>query len=239
MLGGLFRAYIGWAARQPFVSQVVVATGKTVAADVLVQTVVEKKKKLDVRRVGIFASFGFLYLGCIQYAIYVKGMQNLFSKVALNRFCNASFRDKIRDRQGLKILAGTVAIDFFAIQPFLYWPAYYWVKEVGYDSGVAVSVSKDKEKANQEAEEVNKTSILLKALGKYKDNFWQDNLGMCGFWLPADLIIYSVPLHMRLHLNHGISFAWVALVSIFRGGSNVVASDDGGTYDSVCQKKLI
>ena len=60
---------------------------------------------------------------------------------------------------------------------------------------------------------------------------------MCGFWLPMDVIIYSVPLHLRLHLNHIISFAWVALVSIFRGEEEEedVKIEDGD--DDVERKK--
>ena len=139
----LVRGYVGWAARSPFTSQVIVATGKTVAADVLVQTTVEGRslRDLDGRRVGIFAGFGFLYLGVIQYGLYVKFMQRLFNKAALENFCNAPFRQKIRDVPGLKILAGTIALDFFAIQPFIYWPSYYMVKELGYGSGAVTSES--------------------------------------------------------------------------------------------------
>ena len=120
----LARAYAGWAARSPFMSQVVVATGKTVAADVLVQTTVEKRSLRDLNgsRICIFAGFGFLYLGVIQYGLYVKGMQRLFNKAVLENFCNAPLRQKIRDVQGLKILAATIALDFVAIQPFIYWP---------------------------------------------------------------------------------------------------------------------
>ena len=98
------------------------------------------------------------------------------------------------------------------------------VKELGYGSGAVTSESHSGS-SPAVADGVNEekqpppfaSSLVSSALTKYRNNFWQDNLGMCGFWLPMDLIIYSVPLHMRLHLNHGISFAWVALVSIFRG----------------------
>lgn len=231
-MASIARAYSSWAARAPFFSQVTVATLKTVAADMLVQTLVEKKSiaDLDVRRLGVFAGFGCLYLGCAQYAIYVKGMSRLFNKAALDKFCNAPYREKIRDVTGLKILAGTIAIDFFAIQPFIYWPSYYLVKEVGYGDDLTQPTNKDKLLLGNSVNKSGATLVMSDALpsikyentftsamGKYRKNFWEDNVGMCGFWLPMDLIIYSVPLHLRLHLNHGISFAWVALMSIFRG----------------------
>ena len=207
----VFGAYLRWAKRAPFMSQVAVATVKTMAADIIVQTTVEGKSLHDVnwRRVSIFGAFGCSYLGVAQYGLYVKGVQRIFDKRALEKFCNAPFLDKVRDRAGLKILGGTIALDFLLIQPLLYWPSYYCVKEIGYAD-------------NDHASNGSDHGVLSSAMAKYRNNFWQDNLGMCGFWLPMDLIIYSVPLHLRLHLNHIISFSWVALVSFFRGDAEPV-----------------
>ena len=237
------RAYMRWAQRAPFSSQVAVATTKTVAADLLVQTAVEGKSLQDVdyRRVAVFGAFGCLYLGIVQYGLYVKGMQRIFDKVTLEKFCNAPIREKIRDKAGLKILAGTIALDFFLIQPALYWPTYYAFKEVGFhDAGAAgggdaggdaggvdgvVGTAGTRESVNGESspsenEVEDDGSVLGNALSKYRKNFWEDNLGMCGFWLPMDIIIYSAPIHLRLHLNHIISFAWVGIVSLFRGDAD-------------------
>ena len=47
---------------------------------------------------------------------------------------HSTFRQKIKDKAGLKILAGTIALDFVVIQPFLYWPSYYAVKAIGFGS---------------------------------------------------------------------------------------------------------
>jgi len=52
---------------------------------------------------------------------------------------------------------------------------------------------------------------------KYKKTFFVDNGGMLGFWFPADIVIYSVPMHLRLHLTHAVSFGWTVVLSIFRG----------------------
>ena len=227
------RAYLRWAQRAPFSSQVAVATTKTIAADMLVQTAVESKSLQDVdyRRVGVFGAFGFLYLGVVQYGLYVKCMQRVFDKVALQNFCNAPIREKIRDKVGLKILAGTIALDFFLIQPLLYWPTYYAVKEVGFSDTSDTSADTRKSLnvdtlSNNAADNENvkdgDESVLGNALSKYRENFWEDNLGMCGFWLPMDVLIYSAPLHLRLHLNHIISFAWVGIVSMFRGDADDV-----------------
>eukprot|EP00122_Pirum_gemmata_P008777 Pgem_evm1s8098 len=46
------------------------------------------------------------------------------------------------------------------------------------------------------------TKQLKVAFENWKANFIVDNRNMCGFWLVADLVIYSVPLWLRLPLNH-------------------------------------
>ena len=217
------REYARWAQKSPLMSNVIVATAKTVAADILVQNKIEGKslKNLDYQRIGIFGAFGFFYLGIVQYGIYVKGVQRVFDKRALDKFCNSSVRDKIKDKIGLKILAWTIAIDSVAIQPFIYWPSYYVTKEVGY------TVTNQSNECNIGYDDRDGSgSVVSNAMIKYSNNFWQDNLGMFAFWLPMDMIIYSVPLHLRLHLNHIISFGWVGLVSIFRGAKEPVADDD-------------
>ena len=58
------------------------------------------------------------------------------------------------------------------------------------------------------------------AMSKYKTTFWVDNIGMLAFWLPADIVIYSVPIWIRLPLSHTISFMWTAILSAYRGAYN-------------------
>ena len=36
-------------------------------------------------------------------------------------------------------------------------------------------------------------------------------------WVPGDLIVYSVPIWLRLPLNHGLSFIWICYLSFLRG----------------------
>ena len=48
---------------------------KTTAADVFVQTALEGRDldSLDLKRTAVYGTFGLLYMGCVQYAVYVKG----------------------------------------------------------------------------------------------------------------------------------------------------------------------
>lgn len=63
-----------FAKANPFAFQLVVATGKTMAADLMTQTVAEGKKfdEIDWKRNGIFVVFGFAYLGGFQYWLMIN-----------------------------------------------------------------------------------------------------------------------------------------------------------------------
>ncbi|GMH51035.1 hypothetical protein TrRE_jg902 [Triparma retinervis] len=106
----------------------------------------------------------------------------------------------------MKVLGKQIALDFIVIQPIVYWPCYYTTKEfVKSPEPVAEGVKKDE------------SGTFSRAMTKYSKTFWIDNVGMLGFWFPADIIIYSVPMHLRLHLTHLVSFGWTVVLSTFRG----------------------
>lgn len=48
---------------------------------------------------------------------------------------------------------------------------------------------------------------------RYKSSFITDNFAMAFFWVPANFVIYAVPIHLRLPLNHVISAAWSFILS--------------------------
>ena len=178
--------------RFPFASQLIFVTVKTAGTDFFVQTVVEKKAwtDIDVKRNIVFTLFGAIYLGAVQYAIYVEGFKRLFP--AMERFCSLGLKAKLKDIEGIKSLFFQIGLDFVLIQPLLYWPAFYMCKEFVLDITESVKETKD--------------SLFQRAMLKYKENIIEDNLGMCGFWFPVDIIIYSVPIHLRLILNHGARY---------------------------------
>lgn len=63
-----------FAKSNPFAFQLIVATCKTMAADLMTQTVAEGKKfdEIDWKRNGIFVVFGFAYLGGFQYWLMIS-----------------------------------------------------------------------------------------------------------------------------------------------------------------------
>jgi hypothetical protein len=184
-------------ARHPFFSQLFIATTKTSIADIIIQKQVEKRETIDWRRNLAFTSFGFGFLGIIGYGIYVKAFTRIFPE--MGKFCNQTLGEKLKNSAGMKALGAQIALDFVFIQPIIYWPALYTFKE------------------SMQAENKTMGDVVSKAMANVKNNFWEDNLGMCAFWLPMDIVIYSVPLHYRMPLNHLISFVWVSVVSFMRG----------------------
>ena len=67
------------------------------------------------------------------------------------------------------------------------------------------------------------TNIVVDGLGHYVDNFAVDQTKMISVWLPADVILFSAPMWLRLPMRHVVSFGWTAYVSFLRGGAPVAA----------------
>ena len=79
---------------------------KTSGSDLLVQKVVEQREDVDWKRNLAFGTFGLLYLGGVQYALYVNAFQKIFPRAA--SFAAKSFADKLKDIKGLGALGGQV-----------------------------------------------------------------------------------------------------------------------------------
>ena len=94
-----------------------ISTVKTSASDLLVQVAVEKKdlKSVDWSRNAAFATFGCIYLGGVQYAIYVPLFSRLFPNAA--RFAAKPLREKLKDGKGLLALFGQVFLDQVSERP--------------------------------------------------------------------------------------------------------------------------
>mmetsp|Transcript_2935 Transcript_2935/g.9797 ORF Transcript_2935/g.9797 Transcript_2935/m.9797 type:complete len:201 (-) Transcript_2935:205-807(-) len=190
---------LGFPRAQPFNFNLLVATAKTSGADLLTQTVVEKKSLGDVdwRRNASFAVFGFLYLGGFQYWLQVTMFKRWF--VGVERFTQLSLREKVRDLPGLGVAAKQIFFDCFIHLPFMYYPTFYVVKE---------AVQGDSPQPDR---------WVAQGLSKYVGNFVPDQRAMLSVWFPADIVIFSVPLYLRLPTRHVVSFGWTAYLSFLRG----------------------
>lgn len=183
----------------PFAFQLLVATGKTSAADLVVQVVAERKKfdEIDWKRNGIFVVFGFAYLGGFQWWLMVTKYRQWFP--TMDRFAKLSFADKLKDTAGILDAAKMVVFDVVVHLPLIYFPTYYTVKEF-------VSMNS-----------YNPIDWVKDGCTKYAGNMKEDLSAMIKLWGPSDCVQFVLPIHIRMPFRHMVSFFWTAYVSFTRG----------------------
>lgn len=188
-----------FAKRNPFAFQLMIATGKTSAADLMVQVVAERKKidEIDWKRNGIFVVFGCAYLGGFQWWLMVTKYRQWFP--TMDRFAKLTFAQKLKDTAGLIDAAKMVLFDVVVHLPMIYFPTYYTVKEF-------VSMKS-----------YNPADWVKDGVTKYSANAKEDLKAMIQLWGPSDCIQFVLPLHIRMPFRHLVSFFWTAYVSFTRG----------------------
>jgi predicted amino acid-binding ACT domain protein len=182
-------------AQYPLAFGVVLSGFKTSFSDLLVQKVIERKEKVDWKRNAAFAAFGFVYLGGVQYYIYVPFFSRLFPGAAA--FAAKSIRDKVKDVRGMFNVSAQVFLDQCIHHPLMYFPAFYCTKEL---------VMKEK-------------PDLLRVLQEYKVNFKEDMVALWKVWVPSTLINFAfMPMHLRIPFVAATSLLWTCILSSMRGG---------------------
>jgi hypothetical protein len=183
----------------PFTFQLIVATAKTSAADLMTQMVAERKSlnEVDWKRNGIFVVFGFAYLGGFQYWLMVSKYRQWFP--TMDRFAKLPFAEKLKDTAGLLDAAKMVLFDICIHLPMMYFPTYYTVKEV------------------VGGQSWNPTDWVKDGVTKYAGNMKEDLTAMVQLWGPSDCIQFVLPVHIRMPFRHLVSFFWTAYVSFTRG----------------------
>lgn len=183
----------------PFAFQLLVATGKTSAADLVVQVVAERKSfnEIDWKRNGIFVVFGFAYLGGFQWWLMVTKYRQWFP--TMDRFAKLSFAEKLKDTAGILDAAKMVVFDVVVHLPLIYFPTYYTVKEF-------VSMNS-----------YNPIDWVKDGCTKYAGNMKEDLSAMIKLWGPSDCVQFVLPIHIRMPFRHMVSFFWTAYVSFTRG----------------------
>lgn len=188
-----------FAKRSPFLFQLGVATGKTMAADLLTQMAAEGKSlgEVDWKRNGIFVVFGFAYLGGFQYWLMVTKYRQWFP--TMDRFAKLSIAEKLKDTAGILDAIKMVVFDITVHLPMIYFPCYYSVKE--FVSGSSW----------------NPIDWVTDGVTSYSTNLKDDLTAMIQLWGPSDCIQFVLPLHIRMPFRHLVSFFWTAYVSFTRG----------------------
>ncbi|KAK3245740.1 hypothetical protein CYMTET_44709 [Cymbomonas tetramitiformis] len=200
-------SFIQLAKDNPFTFGVLVATVKTGACDLLMQYY-SGNEHIDWNRFKLFVGFGFAYLGVFQWLIYVTLFKRLFPGMAT--FANQSLREKLKNKQGMKMLVGQVAFDNFIHYTFIYFPVFYVFKEI---------LQQRSEIGDEDETSRSPADVIFGGLSAYQVNAVQDNLAIWALWVPGDFVVYAVPIWLRLPLNHGVSFVWTCILSALRGSN--------------------
>lgn len=199
------------ARRNPLVVSLCLGMGNASLADILTQTTIEcvPWENMDWRRTSCFALFGFTYLGGFQYWLQVHRFRAWFP--AMERFANQSLQAKLLDVPGLKGAGKQVAFDCFVHLPFMYFPAFYVTRQLVKDESHSTS---------DRFAYLKHGTFVFDGLDAYRHNFRSDCTRMLQVWLPADVVIFSVPLWLRFPSRTFVSFGWTAYLSFCRGSDH-------------------
>jgi hypothetical protein len=191
-------SYVDFAQQNPFLNNLMIATTKTAAADLLAQTVFGGTPlgEVDLQRSLLFCLFGCVYLGGFQYLYQVQIFKKMFD---VDRFTQQTLEEKLQDGPGLQALAAQTALDL-AVLTAIYLPTFYIFKALVFSGTMDPSV------------------WVSSGFDTFQTNFAKDEVDLIKVWLPADLVCFSVPLYLRLPVRHVVSFVWTAYLSFFRGG---------------------
>jgi protein Mpv17 len=113
----VFKSYNALASKYPFCTAVLTAGLQTTIGDLVAQLILEKRKQVDWRRTGLFASFGLIYNGGFQYYLYVIKFQQWHGTIS--RFSGP-----------IGAAPAKTFLDQFIHVPTLYFPAFYAFKAV-------------------------------------------------------------------------------------------------------------
>ncbi|KAJ1427796.1 hypothetical protein B484DRAFT_450162 [Ochromonadaceae sp. CCMP2298] len=176
----------------PFAFGVVITAAKTGGVDALIQYYVEKKERLDLKRLSTFFIFGAVFSGAWQYALFVKIMPRVIPGAFA--FAAKPIREKIKDLPGMKGVLQQCFVENGINNPVLYFPCFYMIKE--FLNG----------------------KPLINGIHRYRKNCYEDIPAIWAVWVPAQLINFSFsPPWFRVPFVAVVSCLWTAYVSYTRG----------------------
>lgn len=196
-------AIMRFAKANPFAFGLGYSGVKTCLCDLLVQKLVEKREEIDWRRNAAFATFGFVYLGGVQYALYVPIFSRLFPNAA--SFAAKPVSEKLRDLPGIRNLFAQVFLDQCVHHPLTYFPVFYMIKDV---------VTNDKPDP-------------VRAVNGYLENMQEDLVALWKVWVPSTFLNFAfMPMWLRIPWVASTSLIWTCILSAMRGGSDRVPTTE-------------
>jgi hypothetical protein len=119
----------------------------------------------------------------------------------VEKFANSPLREKLRDIPGMLTVAKQVVLDIGFLLPCIYFPCFYTVKEI------------------LQGKSYNPLDWARDGVTKYINNAPVDIRALWSFWGPGNILVFSVPLWLRMPVRHFLSLGWTAYLSFLRGGS--------------------
>lgn len=157
--------------------------------------------------VFFFAAFGLLYVGLLQWVLYVSILTWVFPNAMV--FANEAWSVKLRDTTGQIDMVGQVMVDQFFFSIFIYFPTFYIFK--------AVMLRLCRPHNTNSLPSSN--NCVQTGLSEYWKNGATDLLANWAVWIPADVIIFAVPMYLRMPFEHAVSFGWSMFMSAMRGST--------------------
>ncbi|KAJ1489926.1 hypothetical protein T484DRAFT_1778459 [Baffinella frigidus] len=105
-----------------------------------------------------------------------------------------------------------VGFDVLVHMPFMYFPTFYAIKEFVHGHSWNPT---DWELVHGSFWNID---LVIDGCTKYYHNFSKDFTAMFQLWAPADAVLFSLPMWLRMPCRHVVSFGWTAYLSFLRGG---------------------
>jgi len=176
-----------------------IAVSKTVTADYIAQKYFDGNEKYDARRGMAFALFALLYQSGLQYFFHVFCFSRMFPTI--RTWSTLSFKEKIFSQpHGWWSVVGQNIIDQCGIT-WIYYPLFYALKGI----------------TQSDRGSIKPAELYTAVKNKLRSNFIDDVTTSWVVWMPANMLVFALPLWLRLPVLHSISFGWICLLSILRG----------------------
>jgi len=120
---------------------------------------------------------------------------------------------------GALILAKQVCLDNFCYTPFVYFPVFYLSQTV--IQGDAVCSGTEPYKVAEDA------------LQQYGQNVFVDNAFTAAVFIPGDVLVFLMPVWLRMPVLHSFNFTYAALLSSIRGSKEPVCEATASPHGEV------
>lgn len=203
------------AARRPAATAVGIGGAKNLTCDGLVQAATSDG--FDARRAALFTTFGLVWVGGVQFALFNRLFPALLPGLAhqsrsvcapgasriIARLCALGRRSTLR----AQAVAAAVAVDNCVHIPLFYLPAFYSMREFSIPS----------------ERELSPSEVIGRGLRSWQQNLRGDLSVQACIFVPVQVLNFGLnPPHLRVPTTVAAGAVWVSALSFLRGGGRGV-----------------